>query len=50
MAVRNALHILLIKIFSMTPCIFKKPQDANKTKLFIEIFKSAYSNYIKLSK
>lgn len=34
----------------MAPCIFKKLQDANKMKLCIEIFKSAYSNYIKISK
>lgn len=44
-----ALHILLIRIFSLTPCIFKKLQDANKMKLFIEIFKSPYTSYIKIS-
>ena len=45
-----ALHISLIRIFSMTPCVFQKPKAANKIKLFTEIFKSAYSSYTKLSK
>ena len=44
------LHISLIRIFSMTPCVFQKPKAANKIKLFAEIFKSAYRSYTKLSK
>lgn len=31
-------------------CILKKFKDVNKMKLFIEIFKLVYSNYIKILK